>query len=63
MDNTKARRMRADGTYRRVTTGRLPVCAQKVFMEDAWPPPPRALRKRENSPEFWKRFFRAGNPW
>lgn len=28
MDNTKARRMRSDGTYRRVTTGKLPIGAQ-----------------------------------
>ena len=35
MDNTKARRMRSDGTYRRVTTGKLPIGAQDALMEDA----------------------------
>ena len=29
MDNTKARAMRADGTYRRITTGRVPSTARK----------------------------------
>ncbi len=58
MDNTKARRMRADGTYRRVTTGRLPVCAQKVFMEDALASAPQSAAETGKISEFWKRLFR-----
>ena len=58
MDNTKARRRRADGTYRRVTTGRLPVCAQKVFMEDALASVPQSAAETGKISEFWKRLFR-----
>ena len=50
--------MRADGTYRRVATGRLPVCAQKVFMEDALASAPQSAAETGKISEFWKRLFR-----
>ena len=34
-DNTKARQMRSDGSYRAVTCGKEPVNAQEILMEDA----------------------------
>ena len=35
-DNTKARLMRSDGTYERLSPGRsTPVCAQEVYMKEA----------------------------
>ena len=55
MDNTKARRMRSDGTYRRVTTGKLPISAQDALMEDA------IAAATQSAPEkglpWWKRLL------
>ncbi len=55
MDNTKARRMRSDGTYRRVTTGKLPISAQDALMEDA------IAAAAQSAPEknlpWWKRLL------
>ena len=56
MDNTKARRMRSDGTYRRVTTGKLPIGAQDALMEDAMAA--ANLSAPETDHPWWKRLLR-----
>lgn len=56
MDNTKARRMRSDGTYRRVTTGKLPIGAQDALMEDAMAA--ANLSAPETDRPWWKRLLR-----
>lgn len=57
-DNTKARRMRPDGTYRRVTTGTTPINCQEVLMDDAIKAAPVGAPKKRDSQSFWKKLFK-----
>ena len=58
MDNTKARAMRADGTYRRITTGRVPINSQEVLMNDALEAAAKATPAKKKPRKFWQQLFR-----
>lgn len=56
MDNTKARVMRSDGTYRRVTTGKVPVNSHDVLMNDAMEAAPKAAPEKTGLAKLWKKL-------
>lgn len=57
MDNTKARQMRADGTYRRVTTGRVPINTHDMLMNDALEAAPKAAQQKKSLSGLWKQIW------
>lgn len=58
MDNTKARVMRSDGTYRRVTSGKVPLNTHDVLMENARSDAPKNTTGKKSRGSLWKKLLR-----